>query len=122
MYFIYKLNTLHPSHLQHMQNLLLSISRYRYIENNFELDLWNRTFLFELDTKELNDNELGRLTMFSTSLDSVPLHTKTTSLSFKHKCPVLNQIEWRDNCQFPVIHKGEILSDWKKQIWNQLIV
>ncbi|RHZ63480.1 hypothetical protein Glove_329g30 [Diversispora epigaea] len=32
-----------------------------------------------LDSKELKDNELERLTMFSTvdSLDSVPLHTET---------------------------------------------
>ncbi|RHZ49367.1 hypothetical protein Glove_522g50 [Diversispora epigaea] len=128
--------------------------KYRQIEDNFELDLRNRAFLSELDSKELKDNELERLTMFSIvdSLDSVPLHTKTTPLSFKHKaitlkswveivnklhsrivhfrnltcqlcdgCPVLNDIEWRDNCQFPVIHKGETPSDWMKRIWDQLM-
>ncbi|RHZ80461.1 hypothetical protein Glove_135g81 [Diversispora epigaea] len=36
-------------------------------------------------------------------------------------CPVLNDIEWRDNCQFPVIRKGETPSDWMKRIWDQLM-
>ncbi|RIB20442.1 hypothetical protein C2G38_2179308 [Gigaspora rosea] len=39
---------------------------------------------------------------------------------YTDKCPVLSDIEWRDNCQFPVIHKGETLSDWMKRIWDQL--
>ncbi|RHZ88057.1 hypothetical protein Glove_26g315 [Diversispora epigaea] len=67
------------------------LAGYRQIEDNFELDLRNRVFLSELDSKEPKDNELERLTMFSTvdSLDSVPLHTETTPLSFKHKAITL---------------------------------
>ncbi|RHZ62035.1 hypothetical protein Glove_344g13 [Diversispora epigaea] len=40
---------------------------------------------------------------------------------YTDNCPVLNDIEWRDNCQFPVICDGETPSDWKKRIWGQLI-
>ena len=51
------------------------------------MDLRNRAFLSELDTKELKDDELKRLTMFSTvdSLDrvsyanSISLYIETTS-------------------------------------------
>ncbi|CAG8733540.1 19242_t:CDS:2, partial [Racocetra persica] len=32
----------------------------------------------------------------------------------------LRDIEWRDNCRFLVIYKGETPSDWKIRIWNQL--
>jgi len=39
---------------------------------------------------------------------------------YTDKCPVLSDIEWRDNCQFPVIRKGETPSDWIKRIWDQL--
>nr|CAG8638659.1 14639_t:CDS:1 [Entrophospora candida] len=40
---------------------------------------------------------------------------------YMDKCPVLSDIEWRDNCQFPVIRKGKTPSDWIKQIWDQLM-
>ncbi|CAJ0836884.1 9810_t:CDS:1 [Entrophospora sp. SA101] len=40
---------------------------------------------------------------------------------YTDNCPVLNDIEWKDNCQFPVIRDGETPSGWKKQIWNQLV-
>nr|CAG8626686.1 656_t:CDS:2 [Entrophospora candida] len=40
---------------------------------------------------------------------------------YTDKCPVLSNIEWRDNCQFPVICDGETPSDWKKRIWGQLM-
>ncbi|RHZ46239.1 hypothetical protein Glove_628g15 [Diversispora epigaea] len=65
--------------------------KYQQIEDNFELGLRNRTFLSELDSKELKDNELERLTMFSTvdSLESVPLNTETTPLSLKRKAITL---------------------------------
>ena len=39
---------------------------------------------------------------------------------YTDKCPVLSDTEWRDNCRFPVIHKGETPSDWMKRIWDQL--
>ncbi|RHZ45687.1 hypothetical protein Glove_661g54 [Diversispora epigaea] len=42
------------------------LAGYRQIKDNFELDLRNRVFLSELDSKEPKDNELERLTMFST--------------------------------------------------------
>ncbi len=40
---------------------------------------------------------------------------------YTDNCPVLNDIEWKDNCQFPVIRDEETPSDWKKRIWNQLV-
>ena len=40
---------------------------------------------------------------------------------YTDNCPVLSESAWRDNCQFPVIRKGETPSDWMKQIWNQLM-
>ena len=40
---------------------------------------------------------------------------------YTDKCPVLSDTEWRDNCRFPVIHKGETPSDWKNRIWDQLM-
>src|SRR6266487_2529595 len=40
---------------------------------------------------------------------------------YTDKCPVLSNTEWRDNCRFPVIHKGETPSDWMKRIWDQLM-
>ncbi|RHZ61226.1 hypothetical protein Glove_349g162 [Diversispora epigaea] len=75
----------------HEQTKCSELAGYRQIEDNFELGLRNRAFLSELDSKELKDNELERLTMFSIvdNLDSVPLHTKTTPLSFKHKAITL---------------------------------
>ncbi|RHZ82837.1 hypothetical protein Glove_103g249 [Diversispora epigaea] len=42
-------------------------------------------------------------------------------MAYTDGCPVLNDIEWRDNCQFPVIRKGETPSDWMKRIWDQLM-
>ncbi|RHZ49853.1 hypothetical protein Glove_510g14 [Diversispora epigaea] len=68
----------------HEQTKCSELAGYRQIEDNFELDLRNRAFLSELDSKELKDNELERLTMFSTvdslghpnSADSA-LHTET---------------------------------------------
>ncbi|RHZ77914.1 hypothetical protein Glove_168g302 [Diversispora epigaea] len=44
-----------------------------------------------------------------------------TCIVYTDGCLVLNDIEWRDNCQFPVIRKGETLSDWMKRIWDQLM-
>ncbi|CAG8559887.1 42299_t:CDS:1, partial [Gigaspora margarita] len=41
---------------------------------------------------------------------------------YTDKSPVLNDIEWRDNSQFPVIRKGETPSDWMKRIWDQLVI
>ncbi|CAH1766573.1 2779_t:CDS:2, partial [Entrophospora sp. SA101] len=35
-------------------------------------------------------------------------------------CPILSDTEWKDNCQLPVIRKGETPSDWMKRIWDQL--
>ncbi|RHZ54906.1 hypothetical protein Glove_421g108 [Diversispora epigaea] len=66
---------------------------YWQIENNFELDLRNRAFLSELNTKELKDGELERLTTFLTvdslgctsSANSIFLYIETTSLSFKRR-------------------------------------
>ncbi|RIB07778.1 hypothetical protein C2G38_2045717 [Gigaspora rosea] len=40
---------------------------------------------------------------------------------YTDNCPVLNDIEWRDNCQFPVIRDLETPSNWKNRIWNQLV-
>ncbi|RHZ45690.1 hypothetical protein Glove_661g53 [Diversispora epigaea] len=39
------------------------------------------------------------------------IHTKIESDIYYNKCSVLNDIEWRDNCQFPVIRDGETPSD-----------
>ncbi|RHZ84514.1 hypothetical protein Glove_80g9 [Diversispora epigaea] len=63
----------------HEQTKCSELAGYRQIEDNFELGLRNRAFLSKLDSKELKDNELERLSMFSTvdSLDSTPLHTET---------------------------------------------
>ncbi|RHZ69115.1 hypothetical protein Glove_290g112 [Diversispora epigaea] len=112
------------------------LAGYQQIEDNFELGLRNRAFLSELNSKELKDNELKRLTMFSTvdSLDSTPLYIETTSLSFKRRLkstknesiytenyPVLDETEWKDYCQLPEIHSKETPSDWMKRIWDRLM-
>ncbi|RHZ69621.1 hypothetical protein Glove_281g7 [Diversispora epigaea] len=52
----------------HEQTKCSELAGYRQIEDNFELGLRNRAFLSELDSKEPKDNELERLTMFSTVL------------------------------------------------------
>src|SRR5438552_156852 len=33
--------------------------------------------------------------------------------------PILNDTEWSDNCQFPIIHKGETSTDWKNRILSK---
>ena len=38
---------------------------------------------------------------------------------YTDECPILNNTEWSDNCQFPVIHKGETPLDWKNQILDK---